>query len=788
VQDQLVDLQQRVVEELASIAANYALDATQQALIAGLALLLKPKNYEASGDLPDDEDFPDSNSIPPIRLYPAGKFTDELPDELGNIVERINSKGKITVSADVLPTRTMTVGGDVLFIQEDADDAFDCEYVCNLGTKVQKLDTDLRLTNPQSVVCRLGGNVNVLASGAISAEALTVDEVNTGKINGINTNRLVQRYTPSVDGQLNKRVANVTTQALTARRAAIKPVLSRSYDEHVARLNAELLAVKRAAYSKTLVITKSYDEDVARIHAELLSLKRSAYTKPVLTKSYDEAVVALSTDTLALKRGLYAMQTTLPARDNTRQLNAVRDALTAVKTYTAPISTSTAAALKAITNSQTGCTLAGITNLTNAAAVHKVYVYCAGYCQGDWHTSYTSTGGPQSKFSLNTVPPSAQGLSAFYHDPTLTFISTPGEGLNFRETWSATAHTSLATADLTQTTQLVGLLQSASIPANTSRWVKICSFSLYFSGEIRIFNDTPPNRGSCATIRIDFNRSSIPNATTPISITKAGNLSQFAFTGLGSYSGVYMYGITTAYTCKYSIIAYDADPDYTLGSTAQITASVPILEAPSGARIVDTSNPTTFVNATGISGDLKVTGALTVSGAEIPVIEHIHSSSVASSLNTVDAGNQQTIKTQTISGYNLTAKGTSAIVTLEGYWNLSGNLGNGNGMYFGPAIGGAFFGNSPYYPSAVGYGFNGFSCTSTRVSLTKGFSYALGVTYQAAGDGGINGQLTITHAIILLYVSFMYINGITTSGFSCNASNSRGDSRSIKWMSHGDAF
>jgi Chaperone of endosialidase len=347
VQDQLVDLQQRVVEELASIAANYALDAAQQALIAGLALLLKPKGYEALPDSLPDEEFPDSNSIPPIRCFPRAKFVDELPDELGNVVERINSKGKITVSADVLPTFTMTVGGDAWFMKVDEDDSLDVDYVCNLGTKVQKLDAQLNLINPLDVVCRIGGNMNVQASGAINAESLNVDAVVTGKVNGVPTNRLIQRYPPSIDLQLNKRVANVTTQALTARRAAIKPVLSRSYDDHLARIYAELLALKKGAYTAKPVLARSYYDDIARIHAELLSLKRSAYTKPVLTKSYDEAIVSLSTDVLALKRGAFT-KASIPVRDNTRAIGTVRDTVNTIKAYTTPISTSTTSALNIV--------------------------------------------------------------------------------------------------------------------------------------------------------------------------------------------------------------------------------------------------------------------------------------------------------------------------------------------------------------------------------------------------------------------------------------------------------
>jgi hypothetical protein len=825
---EIVELKDKVFKLEIADYVSTGIEVAQWAAIAAnaAASFIKPPSYTELPDtgLPEESD-PFGTSVKPLTLVAAGQYAGL--DELGAITQNIIPRGKVGLN-NTFPLRSLDIVGDLRIVPGDNDDICDLQPLCRLGSSVQQTNAQLNITNPTAPCVYLGKNALIDVSGtyqgtAVNVESIATDSVTTARVNGLATNRLIQRYAPTIDAQLNKRVAKVSNNALAARRA-IKPTLSKSYDDDVARIHSELLSLKRGAYTKSAVLTKSYDEDVARIHSEVLSLKRDAYTKPVLTKSYDEPIVALSTDTLALKRGLYAKQTALPARDNTRQLNAVRDSLTTVKTYTAPISTSKAAALRvvgslsvsadttlggkliqsgalqlpsagltgtrlrlqgtpttvetpchslgvstgfmwynaptavehgffvggvqglgitantlktiniacggsltvsgvsniaalsattitaatsvsapnitslqgnvstlqgnvttltsnaidlqsnvttltgnvstlqsnvtnlqsnvtnlqsnvttlagnvsnlqstvsdprkyvkptlskdatrvaaalynrdrsynvyswapptgisssswwielgsfttnftgtvtfklvtpldmsycdsvtleiaytqsttgvgllsakrsgnAVTNLQTGCTLAGITNLTNAAAVHKVYVYCAGYCQGDWHTSYTSTGGPQSKFSLNTVPVSSQGLAAFYYDPTLTINST-GEGTNFSETWCSKSHTSLATADLTQTTQLVGQLQSASIPANTSRWVKICTFSLYFSGEIRIFNDTPPNRGSCATIRIDFNRSSIPNATTPISITKAGDLSQFAFTGLG---------------------------------------------------------------------------------------------------------------------------------------------------------------------------------------------------------------------------------------------------------------
>jgi hypothetical protein len=370
VQAQLDDLEERILQEVIALASNYALDAAQQALIAGLALLLKPKGYEALPDLPDDEDFPDSNSIPPIRLFPAGKFTDELPDELGNIVERINSKGKITVSADVLPTRTMTVGGDVLFLQEDPDDEFECQYTCRLGSKVAVLDAELQLTNPDAVVVRFGTNALVTAAGAVNAAELTVDALTTGKVNGVSTNRLVQRNAPTVDVQLNRRVAKVSVSALAARRAAGKPVLTRSSDADVLRLHDEVLSVKRAHTRP--VLAKSSDADVLRLHDEVLSVKR-AHTRPVLARSSDADVLRLHDEVLSVKRALprsslakdwssdiaalkqrpinsssVKQVITLPVRDSARAIGTVRDATTAIKAYTAPLSTSTTAAAKVV--------------------------------------------------------------------------------------------------------------------------------------------------------------------------------------------------------------------------------------------------------------------------------------------------------------------------------------------------------------------------------------------------------------------------------------------------------
>jgi hypothetical protein len=260
--------------------------------------------------------------------------------------------------------------GDVLFLQEDPDDEFECQYTCRLGSKVAVLDAQLEITNPDAVAVRLGTNALVTAAGAVRAAELTADALATGKVNGISTNKLVQRYAPSVDAQLNKRVANVSDTALAARRTAGKPLLTRSSDADVLRLHDEVLSVKRA-YARP-VLTKSSDADVLRLHDEVLSVKR-AHTRPVLTKSSDADVLRLHDEVLSVKRahtrpvltkdwsadiaalkqrptgsGSSKQVITLPVRDSARAIGTVRDSTTVIKAYTAPLSTSTAAAAKVV--------------------------------------------------------------------------------------------------------------------------------------------------------------------------------------------------------------------------------------------------------------------------------------------------------------------------------------------------------------------------------------------------------------------------------------------------------
>ena len=150
----------------------------------------------------------------------------------------------------------------------------------------------------------------------------------------------------------------------------------------------------------------------------------------------------------------------------------------------------------------------------------------------------------------------------------------------------------------------------------------------------------------------------------------------------------------------------------------------------------------TVTGAATLSGGLLVSGALSYENViSIPIIEHIHVNCGVGNLNTTNSSGQQTVKIQTLSGYTFVARGTAVTVNIEGYWFLGGNNVSNGGMTFGPGINGVFDGNNPYYPSIIGYGYNVYSSSSGKFTVTKGATYQLSCIYQAVGDTGINRVL-----------------------------------------------
>jgi hypothetical protein len=138
---------------------------------------------------------------------------------------------------------------------------------------------------------------------------------------------------------------------------------------------------------------------------------------------------------------------------------------------------------------------------------------------------------------------------------------------------------------------------------------------------------------------------------------------------------------------------------------------------------------------------------LYMNGNSMPYVEHINIDTGYAGLNTVNSSNQQTVKTQGIAGYTFVAKGTGIVLQLQGMWNLTGGAVSGGGMIFSASLGT----DNPYYQATVGYGYQGFSVSTKRYTVSKGSSNQINVIYQAVADGSINGSLNVKHATIYHY-------------------------------------
>jgi hypothetical protein len=325
VQAQLDDLEERILQEVIALASNYTLDFAQQAAISALALLLKPKGYELLPDEIPDTEFPDSNAIPPITCFPAGKFTDELPDEFGQVVSRINTHGKITVNANVLPTRTMTVGGDALFLKYDDDDEFECEYTMKLGSKVAVYDAQQVLQNPQVVAVRLGTNSLVTASGELQAAIVKTDDVVSEKYNGIRSSKLIQRHVIQTNRLLHVRSAEQAYAIASLTRKVSRPKLSTDYTDQIVRVHDTLMHLQRELYTSNRFVQKDYSDAIVVLHDKLAALQRSI-KQTLLAKDWSSDIADLKSRNSSVS----TKAVTLPVKNYDAQLTAVRADVKAV--------------------------------------------------------------------------------------------------------------------------------------------------------------------------------------------------------------------------------------------------------------------------------------------------------------------------------------------------------------------------------------------------------------------------------------------------------------------------
>jgi hypothetical protein len=306
VQDQLQTLADRATQFAIEQATSIAAEIAQDALLAAL-------------------------SLNPFKLYPSGTFhhLNDLGAEYG--VPDVVAQGKVSLNLHGdLCTRTFHMRGDLLQEHQMADDTAEFQSSCLLGSKVAAYNTSNQLTNPQAVAVRLGPNMNVQTDGTLNAASVNTDSVHTASVNGLATNKLIQRYQPTIDLGLSKRTARAVTSALQANRAIKTTLTSRNYSDDLLRIHDELLLVKRA-FNKPPVLSRSYDDAIVAGHAETLSVKRGAYVKPVVVRSPDLALTRLRSDLTSVKRATIHPVLT---RSPDLQITRLRSDLTTVKRAT----------------------------------------------------------------------------------------------------------------------------------------------------------------------------------------------------------------------------------------------------------------------------------------------------------------------------------------------------------------------------------------------------------------------------------------------------------------------
>jgi hypothetical protein len=660
VQDQLLSLEDKAKQFLIEQAVSVASEAAQDALLAALAAYSArpPSGYEAvpeTGNEGDDENSK-SVSLNPFRLYPSGTFhhLNDLGAEYG--VPDVVAQGKVSLNLHGdLCTRTFHMRGDLLQEHQMTDDTAEFQSPCRLGSKVAVYNTSNQLTNPQAVAVRLGTNMNVQTDGTLNAASVNTDSLHTAQVNGLATNKLIQRYQPSYDMSLSKRTARAVTSALQANRAIKNTLPSRNYSDDLLRIHDELLLVKRA-FNKPPVLSRSYDDAIVAGHAETLSVKRGAYVKPILTRSADMAITRLRSDVNTVKHSAnrvvlaksadmaitrlrsdvntvkhtanrvvltksadmaitrlrtdvntikhtanrvvltksadiaitrlrsdvntvkHAANRVTMAPDFSSKLGVVRDGVSGVKSYTASISTSTAAALKVVgTLGVTGTsTLAGVSatslGVTGTSTLTGVSATSLGVTGSTILAATTATSlGVTGTSTLAGVSATSLGVtgSTILAATTATTLGVSGNTLqlasatsnsavfdqgglllgtgssqakltydNASTSWVSnkglTVPSLVVTGAITQGVNSVTTTFPGPTSSTYETWINVGSFYDSFTGSVTItLDNTDPKLCDCLDIDICYNRSGL---TPVITAKKSGNLNSISYYGFSAVS------------------------------------------------------------------------------------------------------------------------------------------------------------------------------------------------------------------------------------------------------------
>jgi hypothetical protein len=583
------------IEGAVTTAAELAVEAALAALEA--ASFLKPPGYAPIEEVPPGETDPNSTSVDPLTLAPSGTF--QGVDALGAITHTTVARGKVGIN-NTFPLRSLDLKGDIRQQPTDAQDTVEFESTCSLGSKVAVYNASNMLSNPQSVVVRMGTNALVQTDGTLNAAAINTDSVNTASVNGLATNKLIQRYQPTTDLSVSKRAAKAVTSALQANRA-IKPTIpSRNYSDDLLRIHDEVLLVKRAF--RPPMLSKNYDEPIVGLHAEVLSVKRGAYTKPVmltrnpdlaitrlrsdvnsvkhaanrvvLTKSADLAITRLRSDVNSVKhsanRVVLAKSADLAITRLRSDVNSVKHTanrvvlaksadmaitrlrtdvnsvkhsankvtlapdfsskISAVKSYTASISTSTAAALKVVgTLGVTGTsTLAGISatslGVTGTSTLAATTATTLGVSGNTLQlASATSNSAVFDQGGLLVGTGSSQAKLT-YDNASTSWVSNKG----------LTVPSLVVTGAISNSVSSVTTTFQGPTSSTYETWINVGSFTDSFTGTVTItLDNTDPKLCDCLDINICYNRSGL---TPVVTANKSGNLNSISYYGFSAVS------------------------------------------------------------------------------------------------------------------------------------------------------------------------------------------------------------------------------------------------------------
>jgi hypothetical protein len=320
------------VEAAATTAAEAAVEAALAALEA--ASFLKPPGYSALPEETPPETDPNSTSVDPLTLAPAGNF--QGVDAFGAITHTTVARGKVGVN-NTFPLRSLDLKGDIRQQATDANDIVELQSLCRLASHVATYDTSNNLTNPTAAAVYLGSNALVDCSGTLQAEGVNVTSVNStsircSDINRTNVVRTLHAAQAPTSKDYGRDVAIQSIRTSAALRLAAKPTLARDYTVPLANIRGALTQVLRRIKP---MLSRDFTEDIQRLRVEAAVDRRELYRPLPLSKDFTPEIVELKQALLASSEQHKPVNT--HAADFRLSLKRLSDRLVAVQRLIKPV-------------------------------------------------------------------------------------------------------------------------------------------------------------------------------------------------------------------------------------------------------------------------------------------------------------------------------------------------------------------------------------------------------------------------------------------------------------------